>query len=236
MSSLLRRLEPLWTFSLPANERGNTQRPLRARRGRRRGHAMRQAQRKATAPDVSGSTGSRLCRAIFARFRDWAAEEAIIRARSSRQPSRMWSRTGSRRPTCARTCSSAGVGSWATGPSIWPPSVETRRPRRTAERRILERRALPLPGTISGSDHDRAFGPAGASPPAPAQRRGERPVVPGQACHLPGELLDLPPQGFALFGLPLDPLLQGFDLLAVPPLLHLVLRGQPLQGHRQLPF
>ena len=53
-------------------------------------------------------------------------------------------------------------------------------------------------------DHDRALGPAGASGPPSAQRRGERPVVLGQACHLLGEPLDLPPQGFALRGLPLD--------------------------------
>ena len=76
---------------------------------------------------------------------------------------------------------------------------------------LVDRRPIPLPGTISGSDHDRALGPAGASDPARAQRLGERPVVPGQACHLPGE--------------PLDLLLQGFDLLGVPPLFHLVLRG-----------
>ena len=35
---------------------------------------------------------------------------------------------------------------------------------------------------------------------------------------MPGELLDLPPQGFALRGLLLDTPLQGFDLLGVPPL------------------
>ena len=89
-------------------------------------------------------------------------------------------------------------------------------------RPILERRPLPQPGTISGSDHDRVFDHGGASPPASVQRLGERPVVPGQACHLPGEPLDLLPQ--------------GFDLLGVPLLLHLVLRGQPLQGRRQLSF
>ena len=53
---------------------------------------------------------------------------------------------------------------------------------------------------------------------------------------MPGELLDLPPQGFALRGLLLDTLLQGFDLLGVPLLFRLVLRGQLPQGRRQLPF
>ena len=61
--------------------------------------------------------------------------------------------------------------------------------------------------------------------------------------HLPRELLDLPPrgldpppQGFALRGLLIDTLLQGFDLLGVPPLFRLELRGQLPQGCRQLPF
>ena len=58
--------------------------------------------------------------------------------------------------------------------------------------------------------------------PAPGQRRGERLVIRSQPRHLPAEPLDLP--------------LQGFDLLGVPPLFHLVLRGQPFQGVRQLPF
>ena len=76
---------------------------------------------------------------------------------------------------------------------------------------------------VSGSGHSpcpvRAAGRAGASVPARAQRRGARPVVRGQARHLPGEVLDLLPIDF-------DPLLQGFDLLGLPLLLLRVLRGQ----------
>ena len=44
-------------------------------------------------------------------------------------------------------------------------------------------------GPDRGPSPVRAPGPAGASVPARAQRRGERPVVRVQACHLPGELL-----------------------------------------------
>ena len=76
--------------------------------------------------------------------------------------------------------------------------------------------------TISGSDHDRALAPAGASDPAPAQRLGEHPVVPGQARHLPVELCDLLPQ--------------GLDLRGVLLLRLLVLRGQRPQSLRQLLF
>ena len=39
----------------------------------------------------------------------------IIPARSSKRLSRMWYRTGSRRPTGAQTCSSADASSWTTG-------------------------------------------------------------------------------------------------------------------------
>ena len=59
--------------------------------------------------------------------------------------------------------------------------------------------------------------------PAPAQRLGERPVVPGQVCRLPAELRDLPLQGFDL-----PP--QGLDLRGVLLLRLLVLRGQRPQG------
>ena len=69
------------------------------------------------------------------------------------------------------------------------------------------------PGGASNLDPDRAPDDVGASPPAPEQRRGERPVISGQARHFPGGPLDLP--------------LQGFDLPAVLPLFHLVVRGQP---------
>ena len=76
---------------------------------------------------------------------------------------------------------------------------------------------------VSGSGHSpcpvRVAGRAGASVPARAQRRGPRPVVRGQARHLPGEVLDLLPIDF-------DPLLQGFDLLGLPLLFLRVLRGQ----------
>ena len=65
-------------------------------------------------------------------------------------------------------------------------------------------RTIPPPRTISGSDYDRALAHADGSPSAPALRRGDRPVVLGQARHLPPEVLEL--------------LLQGCDLLAVPPL------------------
>ena len=63
---------------------------------------------------------------------------------------------------------------------------------------------------------------AAASDPAAARRSAERPVVLGQVRHLPAQPLDLPPQ--------------GFDLLGLPPPFRLVLRGQLLQGRRQLPF
>ena len=56
----------------------------------------------------------------------------------------------------------------------------------------------------------------------PAQRHGECPVVVAQVCHLPAE--------------PLDLLLQGFDLLGLPPLFPLGLRGQPLEGGRLRPL
>ncbi len=83
---------------------------------------------------------------------------------------------------------------------------------------------------VSGSDHDRAPARGGASDAEAARFRGEHPAVLGQACHLPVEPLDSPLQGFVLPGLPLDTLPQGFDLLGVPPLFHLVLRGQRPQG------
>jgi len=51
---------------------------------------------------------------------------------------------------------------------------------------------------------------------------------------LPAQPLDVLPQGFVLPALPLDAPPQGFDLPGVPPLLRLVLRGQPPQGPRQL--
>ena len=68
------------------------------------------------------------------------------------------------------------------------------------------------------------------------QRRGERPVVLGQAGHSPVEPLELLPQGFDLLDLPLDAPLQGFDLPAVPPLFPLELRGQPREGRCLLPL
>ena len=77
-----------------------------------------------------------------------------------------------------------------------------------------------LPRTISGSDRDRALSHAGASGPAPAQRLGERPVVLGQARHLPVELCDLPPQ--------------GLDLRGVLLLRLLVLRGPPQINYKML--
>ena len=43
-------------------------------------------------------------------------------------PWRMWSRTGSRRPMRARTCSSAGAGSCTIGPATWPARAEGLRP------------------------------------------------------------------------------------------------------------
>ena len=68
---------------------------------------------------------------------------------------------------------------------------------------------------LSGSDPDaspaRAAGRGCASVPAPAQRHSECPVVPVQARHMPGELL---------------------DLLGLPLLFLRVLRGQPPQGCR----
>lgn len=74
-----------------------------------------------------------------------------------------------------------------------------------------------------------AAGRAGAPIPASAQRRGERTVVCGQELDLPDEVPDLLPTD-------LYPLLQGFDLIGLPLLLLRVLRGQPLQRCRQLPF
>ena len=81
--------------------------------------------------------------------------------------------------------------------------------------------------TTSGSDRGRALADAGASGPAPAQRLGERPVVPGQVRHLPVELRDLLPQGFDL-----PP--QGHDLLGVLPLRLLVLRGPRQINYKML--
>ena len=74
------------------------------------------------------------------------------------------------------------------------------------------------PTTFSDSDLDPGPAPdyAGASRPALAQRRGERPVVPGQESHLPVEPLELPLQDFALRALPLDSPLQDFALRALP--------------------
>ena len=80
-----------------------------------------------------------------------------------------------------------------------------------------------LPRTTSDSAHDPALAHAGASAPAPAQRLGERPVVPGQVRHLRAELRDMPLQGFDL-----PP--QGLDLRGVLLLRLLVLRGQRPQG------
>ena len=81
-------------------------------------------------------------------------------------------------------------------------------------------KTMPRRESISGSGHGPVPGRAAASRPAPTQCRGERPVVLSQACHLPGEPLELLPQDFALGVLPLDSLPQGFDLLAVPPRAH----------------
>ena len=69
--------------------------------------------------------------------------------------------------------------------------------------------------TVSRSGHGPEPGRAGALRPAPAQRRGERPAVLGQACHLGVKPLELLSQDFALGVLPLDSLPQGFDLLAL---------------------
>ena len=111
-----------------------------------------------------------------------------------------------------------------------------------------DRKADSSPRTLSDSEPDPVPGRAGASHPAPAQHHGERPVVLGQACHLPVEPLELLPQdfavcvlpldslpqGFVLRAQPLDSLLQGFDLLALPPLLQLEVRAQPLEGDCRL--
>ena len=60
----------------------------------------------------SRSTGSRPCRTGSGRVSGTGRpRRRTIRARSSRPPWRMWSRTGSRRPIGARTCSSGGGGS-----------------------------------------------------------------------------------------------------------------------------
>ena len=85
--------------------------------------------------------------------------------------------------------------------------------------RLRCRRADSLPRTNSGSDRAPALAPAGASGPAPAQRLGERPVVPGQVRHLPVELRDLPPQGFDL-----PP--QGLDLRGLLPAESSAARGR----------
>ena len=77
-------------------------------------------------------------------------------ARSSRRPSRMWSRTGSKPPIGARTCSSADAASWTTGRPTWPARVENRRPcpircaaaRSTSAQR--ERTALNVDDMIAG--------------------------------------------------------------------------------------
>jgi len=55
-----------------------------------------------------------------------------------------------------------------------------------------------------------------------------------QGFVLPALPLDVLPQGFVPSVLPLDVPPQGFDLLGVPPLFPLELRGQPPQGPRQL--
>ena len=60
---------------------------------------------------------------------------------------------------------------------------------------LLRHQVDAAPRSFSGPDRGlgRACGRAAASPPSLAQRLGERPVVPGQACHLPVEPLEPPP-------------------------------------------
>ena len=89
------------------------------------------------------------------------------------------------------------ASSWKTGPHTWPTGHWNRRPGRAPPQDLLRSSSagrVPQPGTVSGSDHDRALARSGASDPAPAQRRGERPVVRGKACHLPGKPPYLQPQ------------------------------------------
>ena len=52
----------------------------------------------------------------------------ITPARWRRLRWRTRSAARSRRPTAGRTCSSAGAGSWMTGPATWPARVKGRRP------------------------------------------------------------------------------------------------------------
>ena len=85
-----------------------------------------------------------------------------------------------------------------------------------ADRRTVAAGRFAAWNHISGSARNPALAHGGASGPAPAQRLGERPVVPGQVRHLPAELRDMP--------------LQGFDLRGVLLLRLLVLRGQRPQG------
>ena len=67
-----------------------------------------------------------------------------ILARWRRQRWRTRSAAGSTPPAAARTCSSAGAGSWMTGPATWAARVESRRP----EQRSM---AFPPGITVAGA-------------------------------------------------------------------------------------
>ena len=112
------------------------------------------------------------------------------------------------------------------------------RPLRPLQRRPHE---SVIESRCTSSSQSPVLARTGASDPAATRRFAEPPAVLGQACHWPVDPLDSHPQGFALPAQPLDLPLQGLDLLpqgfnlpGVPPLFPLVLRGQPLQGQRQL--
>ena len=81
----------------------------------------------------------------------------------------------------------------------------------------------PHPATVARRTFTRSVQcPARGSPPAPGQCRGVRPEVRDQAPRLPVQGRDLPLQGVILRALLLDVPPQGFDLRGVPPLFRFV--------------
>ena len=65
-------------------------------------------------------------RPVYSAAEAYLDRRPIILARWRRLPWRTRSAARSRQPTGGRTCSSAGAGSWMTGPATWPAGVEGR--------------------------------------------------------------------------------------------------------------
>ena len=132
--------------------------------------------------NCSGSSGSRPCpTGSGPRSATGRPKRRIIPERWWRRRWRTRSATRSKRLIGARTCSSAGAGSWPTGRTTWPVKVENRRPDRPVDPPRPQRRSVAFPRGIDEAGATPQRGGAGCeNPPRPmpvpsTQNRGSLP-------------------------------------------------------------